>query len=402
MTLGFDTVLGIQLFFRGLWGRHAERLSRFLAWTTVISLTLGIASLIMMSSVMNGFDKELRARLLSVVPHIVVNGSHARSDIMRDISSGQLSGVSGFLGAEGMVVSGSGQHYLNVQGVSGQDPMMQAIENKGVLIGRWPAFNAEVSELVIGAPLARRAGLSVGSDVIVLFPRVEHQRLIPVWHRFRITGLFALGAEVDYVTAIASAQALSQLLNQSAHWRLTMREPGEVLTLKSTLSSAGFDLLSSWDETYASFFRAVKIEKMMMIALLGLLILLSLISLLSSVRRALLEKMGMASMLRATGMTQHQVRRVFITYGVSMSLLALVSGTVLGILATIGLPDLMAWLESLTGFSVVKGSYFSDLPIDLRWSDIALICGGSLLASTFTVHYACRSIVQVDLNGRLR
>jgi len=104
MALKLVITLGVQLVARGLWGRRSERLSRFLAWTTVISLTLGIAALIMMTSVMNGFDMTLRSRLLSIVPHLVVDGRQARSSVIAATESAQLTAVSSFLNAEGMII----------------------------------------------------------------------------------------------------------------------------------------------------------------------------------------------------------------------------------------------------------------------------------------------------------
>jgi len=401
MSLKLVIALGVQLCARGLWGGQSERLSRFLAWTTVISLTLGIAALIMMTAVMNGFDVTLRSRLLSIVPHLVVDGRQARSSVIAETESNQGTAVSSFLSAEGMVI-GDEHYYVKVQGVSDQDPIRLALANQGTLIGRWPESHSGATEIAIGAPLARRANLSLGGDVLILFPRVERGRLQPIWHRFKVTGLFSMGAEVDYGTAITTVTEMSTLLDDSSHWRLTLTDPNNVTQVKKQLQAAGIDPISSWDEDYASFFRAVKTEKFMMAALLGLLVLLSLISLLSSVQRTLTEKKGVASMLQASGLTKFQIQCVFMTYGASLSLIALALGAIFGIFASIALPTWMAWIESITGFSVVRGSYFTDLPVDLRWNDVLWIRGGSLAASVATVRYACQSLSEEDLTVWLR
>ena len=167
MSLKLVIALGVQLCARGLWGGQSERLSRFLAWTTVISLTLGIAALIMMTAVMNGFDVTLRSRLLSIVPHLVVDGRQARSSVIAETESNQGTAVSSFLSAEGMVI-GDEHYYVKVQGVSDQDPIRLVIANQGTLIGRWPESHSGATEIAIGAPLARRANLSLGGDVLIL------------------------------------------------------------------------------------------------------------------------------------------------------------------------------------------------------------------------------------------
>ena len=385
--------LGLRLVSFGLWKSSAPRLSKFLAWTAVLSLTLGIAALVMITSVMNGFDQKLRDRLLSMVPHVVV------LDAPVDLADGVARGVTPYLQLDGLLAAAGGR-YISVQGVSANDPIREELSRHGAVFGRWPSDSYDAREIMLGAGLMRGAGLRVGDSVRVLSPTVEMGVLRPKWAQFELVGSFALGAELDYSTAITSVNSLSQLLNEARHYRVTLTHPADVEDAKRHFQDT--TILTSWDEQYESFFAAVRMEKIMMVSLLGLLVLLALMSLSSSLQLLLVEKLSTASMLLALGLPSGEIRLIFITYGMALGLIALGAGAVLGVSVSYGLPDLMAWIETISGFSMVEGSYFAELPVDVRAFDVGaiLLCG--LLACLVITALASRPLLRHDLMSHLR
>ena len=385
--------LGLRLVSFGLWKSSAPRLSKFLAWTAVLSLTLGIAALVMITSVMNGFDQKLRDRLLSMVPHVVV------LDAPVDLADGVARGVTPYLQLDGLLAAAGGR-YISVQGVSANDPIREELSRHGAVFGRWPSDSSDAREIMLGAGLMRGAGLRVGDSVRVLSPTVEMGVLRPKWAQFELVGSFALGAELDYSTAITSVNSLSQLLNEARYYRVTLTHPADVEDAKRHFQDT--TILTSWDEQYESFFAAVRMEKIMMVSLLGLLVLLALMSLSSSLQLLLVEKLSTASMLLALGLPSGEIRLIFITYGMALGLIALGAGAVLGVSVSYGLPDLMAWIETISGFSMVEGSYFAELPVDVRAFDVGaiLLCG--LLACLVITALASRPLLRHDLMSHLR
>lgn len=385
--------LGLRLVSFGLWKSSAPRLSKFLAWTAVLSLTLGIAALVMITSVMNGFDQKLRDRLLSMVPHVVV------LDVPVDLPDGVARAVTPYLQLDGLLVAAGGR-YISVQGVSANDPIREELSRHGAVFGRWPSDSYDAREIMLGAGLMRGAGLRVGDSVRVLSPTVEMGVLRPKWAQFELVGSFALGAELDYSTAITSVNSLSQLLNEARHYRVTLTHPADVEDAKRYFQDT--TILTSWDEQYESFFAAVRMEKIMMVSLLGLLVLLALMSLSSSLQLLLVEKLSTASMLLALGLASGEIRLIFITYGMALGLIALGAGAVLGVSVSYGLPDLMAWIETISGFSMIEGSYFAELPVDVRAFDVGaiLLCG--LLACLVITALASRPLLRHDLMSHLR
>ena len=385
--------LGLRLVSFGLWKSSAPRLSKFLAWTAVLSLTLGIAALVMITSVMNGFDQKLRDRLLSMVPHVVV------LDAPVDLADGVARAVTPYLQLDGLLAAAGGR-YISVQGVSANDPIREELSRHGAVFGRWPSDSYDAREIMLGAGLMRGAGLRVGDSVRVLSPTVEMGVLRPKWAQFELVGSFALGAELDYSTAITSVNSLSQLLNEARHYRVTLTHPADVEDAKRHFQDT--TILTSWDEQYESFFAAVRMEKIMMVSLLGLLVLLALMSLSSSLQLLLVEKLSTASMLLALGLPSGEIRLIFITYGMALGLIALGAGAVLGVSVSYGLPDLMAWIETISGFSMIEGSYFAELPVDVRAFDVGaiLLCG--LLACLVITALASRPLLRHDLMSHLR
>ena len=385
--------LGLRLVSFGLWKSSAPRLSKFLAWTAVLSLTLGIAALVMITSVMNGFDQKLRDRLLSMVPHVVV------LDAPVDLADGVAKAVTPYLQLDGLLVAAGGR-YISVQGVSANDPIREELSRHGAVFGRWPSDSYDAREIMLGAGLMRGSGLRVGDSVRVLSPTVEMGVLRPKWAQFELVGSFALGAELDYSTAITSVNSLSQLLNEARHYRVTLTHPADVEDAKRHFQDT--TILTSWDEQYESFFAAVRMEKIMMVSLLGLLVLLALMSLSSSLQLLLVEKLSTASMLLALGLASGEIRLIFITYGMALGLIALGAGAVLGVSVSYGLPDLMAWIETISGFSMIEGSYFAELPVDVRAFDVGaiLLCG--LLACLVITALASRPLLRHDLMSHLR
>ena len=385
--------LGLRLVSFGLWKSSAPRLSKFLAWTAVLSLTLGIAALVMITSVMNGFDQKLRDRLLSMVPHVVV------LDVPVDLPDGVARAVTPYLQLDGLLVAAGGR-YISVQGVSANDPIREELSRHGAVFGRWPSDSYDAREIMLGAGLMRGAGLRVGDSVRVLSPTVEMGVLRPKWAQFELVGSFALGAELDYSTAITSVNSLSQLLNEARHYRVTLTHPADVEDAKRYFQDT--TILTSWDEQYESFFAAVRMEKIMMVSLLGLLVLLALMSLSSSLQLLLVEKLSTASMLLALGLASGEIRLIFITYGMALGLISLGAGAVLGVSVSYGLPDLMAWIETISGFSMIEGSYFAELPVDVRAFDVGaiLLCG--LLACLVITALASRPLLRHDLMSHLR
>ena len=358
-----------------------------------MSLTLGIAALVMITSVMNGFDQKLRDRLLSMVPHVVV------LDVPVDLPDGVARAVTPYLQLDGLLVAAGGR-YISVQGVSANDPIREELSRHGAVFGRWPSDSSDAREIMLGAGLMRGAGLRVGDSVRVLSPTVEMGVLRPKWAQFELVGSFALGAELDYSTAITSVNSLSQLLNEARHYRVTLTHPADVEDAKRYFQDT--TILTSWDEQYESFFAAVRMEKIMMVSLLGLLVLLALMSLSSSLQLLLVEKLSTASMLLALGLASGEIRLIFITYGMALGLIALGAGAVLGVSVSYGLPDLMAWIEAISGFSMIEGSYFAELPVDVRAFDVGaiLLCG--LLACLVITALASRPLLRHDLMSHLR
>ncbi|MDA9281041.1 ABC transporter permease [Pseudomonadales bacterium] len=372
-------VLGIALRFyiNGVLQGAGRRYVQYVNRASVIGLTLGTAALIMVVAVMNGFDRELQSRLLSVTPHLLVSGEIPREQLL---SQDNVRQVQPYLSAEVLLLADQGGLLFRLQGLAPDDhqvTIMQAALQKG----RWWT-KQDAAPIILGAPLVERFGYRLGQSIPVALIKIdpETHRIQPRVSSFVLIGTYALGAETDQAIAITSLSALATVLNLSPTQRVHLKDPMAVQRVREDLISSGITPLSSWEHEFGAFFQAVQLEKLMMGLLLSVLIGLALISLSAGMRIVMLEKQQTIIILMTLGLTAKDCRYVFLIQSALLSVTGIAIGLLLGVLIASQLPALMACIEDLTGFSIVTGSYFSDLPVDIRLWDTALIIISALLA----------------------
>lgn len=383
--------IAIRYVSTGLGLKGGRRYVRFVSRASLVGIALGTAALIMVVSVMNGFDRELRSRLLNVTPHLTVDSS-ARSLSM--INFDGVHRVSPYRSSEALLLDQQYGRLFRLQGLSEEDPQVSLIR-KALKKGRW--WNADdVAPIVIGEGLALQFGLNPGDAVQVALVEVSERgdQVIPKIVSFTLTGTYALGAETDHRLAMTPLESLSSLLVGDPLLRVDLDDPMRVQGVSSQLMQSGFTINNRWDSEFGAFFQAVKLEKIMMGLLLSMLIGLALISLSSGMRIVMLEKKASSQILVALGMTPKTCGQIFLVQGAVLAALGIFLGACLGILGAILLPTIMEVVQDLTGFSVVSGSYFKELPVELRLLDTVVILGAAMFSSLIVIALAIRSATQ--------
>ena len=363
---------------RGAGRRYVQYVNR----ASVIGLALGTAALIMVVAVMNGFDRELQSRLLSVTPHLLVSAKTPREQL---ISHDNVQQVQPFLSADVLLLADQGGLLFRLQGLAPDDHQVTIMQD-ALRKGRWWT-QQDSAPIILGAPLVERFGYRLGQSIPVALIKIdpETQRIQPQVSSFMLIGTYALGAETDQAIAITSLSALAKVLDSTPIQRLHLRDPMAVRTVREDLISRDITPLSSWEHEFGAFFQAVQLEKLMMGLLLSVLVGLALISLSAGMRIVMLEKQQTTVILMTLGLTAKDCRHVFLIQSALLSLTGIAIGSLLGVLLASQLPALMAAIEGLTGFSIVTGSYFSDLPVDIRLRDTAMIIILALLACAWVM-----------------
>lgn len=375
----------------GLRYTRARRRNHFISFISTLSMlgiALGVTALITVLSVMNGFEKELRERILGVVAHVTVRGATGPLEDWRVLAADLrqrpgVAGVAPFVSAEGMISNGPR--------VSGA--MLRGID---------PALEGEVSELpdkmrlgsvddlvpgefgiVLGRELARALGVTIGDRVVVITPQatVTPAGFLPRLKRFTVVGMFEIGMfEYD------SALALMHIDDAATLFRLEGGVSGVQLHLADLFLAPRFaaglaeDMpfdyrVLDWTQQHANFFRAVQMEKTVMFVILLLIVAVAAFNLVSTLVMLVTDKQADIAILRTLGASPAAVMAVFIVQGAVVGLVGTVLGLIGGVSLAQNIDVVVSALERLLGIRFLAPDvyYISDLPSDMRWNDVGLV-----------------------------
>ncbi|MXW50102.1 MAG: FtsX-like permease family protein [Gammaproteobacteria bacterium] len=377
--------LALWIAARHLW-RGRNRYARLINWMTLTGLGVGVLVLTVVVSVMNGFDAELRSRILGTVPHALLPASlgvDARA-------AAGLPGVAAaypFFQASGMVVGAGGVAPVAVYGIDAADAEQLAAIDDHMQLGRLEEVLAAPTGLAMGRPLARRLGLVEGDPLRLALPQANGGRVQPRFKAFRLQGLFEVGAEFDYALVVVSRAAFDDAEMQRLGddgIRVTLDDPlaaGEFATMVAAtgdgaVAAAGIE---TWIQNYGELFLAVRIEKALMFLILLLIVAVAGFNIVSSQTMVIDSKRADIAVLRSLGATGTLVQRVFLLQGVLVATLGIVSGLIVGVAAANHIGPIFAVLESWLGLRLLEGSYFESVPSQVLPSDLALIGGLSWL-----------------------
>jgi lipoprotein-releasing system permease protein len=405
--------------FVGLRYLRAKRRTRFVSFITLISLigiSLGVAALIVILSVMNGFEGELRGRLLSMSAHGTVTGASGVTEDWQGLvdAVSEEPGVSAaapFVQMEGMIQSGRELLAVLVHGVDPlyEKPLSGAMIN--MIEGDLDVLQRGSRSIILGRILAYDLGARIGDGVILLIPRpVGDGTLEPVLERFVLRGVFEAGLQdhdsvlaLVHVSEAAEIQTLGDAVN-AVRFRSedVMAAPAIARALQTRL---GEDVSTSdWTIENGSYFRAIRLEKMMMSLILSLIIGVAAFNIVASLVMVVTDKTTDIAVLRTLGMGPDGVVRVFFVQGAVIGWTGVLIGVLLGVLLAINVPVIVPFLEQSLGFQVMPGDvyYVTRIPSELEWQDVAIIAIAAFVLTSLATLYPSRRAALVNPAAALR
>ncbi|MDE0039707.1 MAG: FtsX-like permease family protein [Gammaproteobacteria bacterium] len=358
----------------------------FINWVSFVGLVLGVLILTVVLSIMNGFDREMTGRILSAVPH----GFFQYRD---DPPITELQGIDGvgsvtrLFQAEAMATGYSGVAFIGLAAVDIAD----AHRLPGVLSGQ--ALENLVStpgSIVLGAALARDLRLGAGDTVRLMIPVASSGGVRARIERFTLAGTFELGAQPDAALAIARREDIVERGLADAGldgWRLQLTDPLDASRLADRISAVlGSGVaVRFWTDEYGELFRAVRIEKAIMFALLALIVAIASLNIVSGQAMLVNHKRGDIAMLATMGASRRLLVGVFFLQGFSVAVLGVMVGLAVGIVVAAKANAVVTFFEGLVGASVIEGTYFDRIHSHLVWPDILAIVGVSLGLSLVAV-----------------
>ena len=404
--------------FVGLRYLRAKRRTRFVSFITLISLAgiaLGVAALIVILSVMNGFEGELRSRLLSMSAHGTVSSSNAIQDwksLVDKIEAEEgVRAAAPFVPMEGMIQSGRDLYGVMVHGIDPAYETDLSGDRMNLVEGSLDVLQPGSRSIILGRILAYDLGARIGDGVVLLIPRPTGDgTLEPVLERFVLRGVFEAGlADHDSVLALVHASDAAGILDigdavTSVRFRAddVMAAPAIAASLQERLGDSVST--SDWTIENGSYFRAIRIEKMMMSLILSLIIGVAAFNIVASLVMVVTDKTTDIAVLRTLGMGPDGVVRVFFVQGAMIGWAGVLIGVVLGVVLAIYVPVIVPVLEQLFGFQIMPGDvyYVTRIPSELEMQDVTIIAISAFVLTSLATLYPARRAALVNPAAALR
>jgi lipoprotein-releasing system permease protein len=394
--------LELYIGFRYLRTRRASRFVSFISLVSLLGVAVGVAALIVVLSVMNGFEQELRARLLNLTSHAVVTAPGGRLREWQPLLE-RIEATPGVAGAAPYVeVQAMLAHEGVLKGtlLRGIDPDLEASVSRveqHLVAGSLSQLVPGSDQLVMGRLLAARLRVGVGDSLTLLVPTGSDTgtRLVPRLRRFTVAGLFDVGMEEqDGVLALAhleDAAAARGRPGEVSGLRVEMDDIFAAPRLARAIAAElgpGYEA-RDWTTENASYFRAVRIEKTMMTIILSLVVAVAAFNIVATLVMVVTDKRAEIAILRTMGLSPGSVMRVFLVQGATIGAVGTLLGVLLGVPLALNVGTVVPALESLFGFSVLPADvyYITRLPTDLRLPQVAMVTGIALALCLLSTIY---------------
>ena len=388
----------------------------FISMTSMIGLALGVLAMIVVLSVMNGFQKEMSTRILGMVPHASIAGAQPLNDwqVVADAARQHPEVVAAvpFAELEGMLSVRGAMQPVQLHGI---DPALEpqvSIIDQHMQKGRLSDLREGDFGVVIGEITARRFQLGVGDKLALIVPELSSVPggISPRMQRLNVVGIFKVGAELD------SSLALIHVADAAYIQRM---QPGQVQSVRLKLkdlyqapqvaaqvvSELGQGYVSSdWTLTQGSLFSAMKMEKTMIGLLLLLIVAVAAFNIIATLIMVVADKGADIAILRTLGATPGQIMGIFMVQGTVIGVIGTLVGAVLGIFAALNVSQLVGWIERLSGQQVMSSDvyFISNLPSELLLSDVVLICGAAFTLSFLATVYPSWRAARIQPADALR
>ncbi len=391
--------------FIGLRYTRARRRNRFVSFisaSSMLGIAVGVMALITVLSVMNGFEKELRERILGMVSHGTVQGYDGRMEDWQDLlpvldAREEVLGAAPFINGEVMLTRGAAVTGALVRGV---DPVREPDVSRiagSLIAGSLDALEAGAYRIVLGSRLAAELGVGLGDPISLITPEVRASAagILPRLRRFEVGGIFEVDmAQYDGSLALIhleDAQRLFRLGDAITGVRLEFADllaaPGQVRTIARELP--GNYLISDWTMQHRNFFRAVAMEKTVMFIILMLIVGVAAFNIVSTLVMAVQDKQSDIAILRTLGARPGTVMGIFIIQGSLLGIVGTLVGTAAGVALALNVETIVPFIEQVLGVQFISGDIYliSELPSDLRIPDVVRIVISAMVLSVIATLY---------------
>lgn len=389
----------------GLRYTRAKRRNHFISFislTSIVGIALGVTALITVISVMNGFERELRERILGVASHATISGFDRALEDWESLAAiaeahAEVMGVAPFVESQGMLTRGGQVRGVVIRGVSpSREPQVSEV-GQFLVEGELGSLVPGRFNVLLGRDLALRLGVAVGRPVTLVAPqtRITPAGVLPRMRRFTVSGIFEAGhAQYDSSLAvihIEDAQRVFRLGRGVSGLRVKLADMFDAPRVSRELarSFGGRYWLRDWTQHHANFFRALKIEKTVMFVILTLIVAVAAFNLVSTLVMVVTDKESDIAILRTLGAGQSSILSIFVVQGTVIGIAGTIAGVAGGVALATHVETLVPAIESFFDVKFLSPAvyYISAVPSEMRWRDVAAVAGVAFVMSVLATLY---------------
>lgn len=401
---------------RYLSARKGSRFVSLFSFASILGMAVSVLAMVVVLSVMNGFEGEMRNRILHAIPHAQVSAPAGITDWQA--LAAQLQQQPAVLAASpqdrARVLLASSERVRGGE-LYGVDPALEAgVSQIGEFIvdGEWDSLRAGEFNVVLGSSLARQLRVEIGDSISIMLPRVSVTPLglFPRSRRFTVTGIFSVGAQLDASQLYIHLDDAGRLLRTGGkvdalrlRFADVLHAPESLESLRTVPALSSFEL-KSWRDEHRTLFNAIRMEKVMVSLMLSVIVAVAVFNLVSILTMAVADRRTDIAVLRTIGAARSTVLGIFLVYGMAMGVAGIGIGTVLGSVLAINVSAISAWLENTAGLHLMDPQVFlvTTLPSDWQWQQALSIAGMALLLCLLAVFYPAWRASQIHPAEALR
>lgn len=417
-SLPFELLVGL----RYTRAKRKNHFISFISFTSMIGIALGVWALIVVLSVMNGFQDELRNRILGVASHIEITGFNNRlsdwQNVAKQVTPTTSQGDSRVLAAapyvmaQGMLSYGQAVQGSIVRGILPAEEAKVSALSTHMKSGRLSDLKAGEFNIILGSDLAMLLGVSVGEKVVLLAPQGQFTPtgVLPRIKQFKVAGIFQIGMyEYDAGLALIhmdDAAKLYRMDDQVSGVRLKLNDlfdaTAETARLNKQLNGAYY--ITDWTQQHANFFKAIQLEKRVMFIILALIVAVAAFNIVSTLVMAVTDKRADIAIMRTFGASPASIMKIFMIQGALIGVIGTVAGAVLGVITALNIDTIVPFIERTfkVQFLAKDVYYISDLPSKLLWTDVWTILILSFVLSLFATLYPSYKASKINPAEALR
>lgn len=393
--------------------RRSNHFISFIALVSMIGLTLGVAVLITVLSVMNGFDRELKNRVLGMVPQATVSSTQILTnwpELAKQIERHEhVRGVAPFTQLQGMLTAQGQVAGIMVSGIEPKYEKKVSIIQNHMVEGSIDNLKKGEFGIVLGKQMADAMGVGLNDNITLVLPEATPSPagVVPRFKRFKVVGIFSIGAEVDSMMGYIALNDASTLLRlpdgaQGVRMKLDDIFAAPQVSQEIVRDLPGNFYASDWTYTHGNLFSAIQMEKAMVSLLLFLIVLVAAFNIVSSLVMVVTDKKSDIAILRTLGASPTTITRIFMVQGTVIGVIGTCAGAILGIIAATSISGFIGWLNNSLGLNMFDAYFINYLPSYLRWQDVVVIVGLSLALSFLATIYPAFRAAKIQPAEALR